>query len=315
MAAAKKVSIVVSFRNEEASLPLLVDEASRVLDAEPEDYEFVFVNDDSNDGSVAALEKLGAQGAPIRLVNMTRRFGVEECFLAGIEKSEGDAIILMYADLQDPVETLPEMLAHWREGSDVVHAIRRRRIDESASKIVAAHIGYRLINYFSDIDIPVDAGDFKLISRRVATHLLSMHETDPYLRGLIPWIGFRQSKVEYDLQPRRIGNSKVPLFGYKALTVLLTGLMSFSLYPIFLVLMAGAFGLALSALLALVLLLLRPAGALTLGLAVYATALWSGLMLALGTVGLYAGRAYKDVRGRPRYLVKDVRDLEQRASG
>jgi polyisoprenyl-phosphate glycosyltransferase len=216
--------------------------------------------------------------------------------------------------MQDPPEIVNEMLARWRKGADIVHGVRKRRVGESRLKIVASHIAYRIINRIAEIPIPNDAGEFKLMSRAVANHLLKLNESDPYLRGLIPWIGYIQDYVEYDLQPRAAGRSHVPLFGTKAWTVFLSGLTSFSLLPIYSILVVGVVGtplivgtplmICISVSIAL-LALFNPVPAWSVWLS-FALLLWSTVMLAIGLVGVYVGRIYKDVRGRPRYIIKQV---------
>ena len=308
------VSIVFSYRNEEEVLPILITSVTEALKDIPEDLELIFVDDASTDNSVDVIVGLAEHTGNLRLVKMSRRFGVEECFLAGVEHARGDVIVLMYTDMQDPPETIVRMLEKWRHGADIVHAVRRRRLGENRLKIIASHLAYRIIGKISEIPIPNDAGEFKLMSRVAADHLLKLRETDPYLRGLIPWVGFTQDCVEYDLQPRAAGRSHVPLFGKKAWTVFLSGLTSFSMLPLYSILVFGLFGtiFSLSALLLIVsafILSNAPLWSLWLALALL---LWSSMMLAIGFVGIFVGRIYKDVRGRPRYIIKEVLDLKSK---
>jgi glycosyltransferase involved in cell wall biosynthesis len=305
------ISIIFSFRNEEEVLPILIKRVTEALQSIPEDLELIFVDDASTDNSVRTIVELAKQVANLRLIQMTRRFGVEECFLAGLEHAKGDAVVLMYTDMQDPPEIVSEMLVRWRKGADIVHGVRKHRLGESKLKIVASHIAYRIISRVSEVPIPNDAGEFKLMSRVVANHLLKLRETDPYLRGLIPWIGYTQDYVEYDLQPRAAGKSHVPLFGKKAWTVFLSGLTSFSLLPIYFILVAGVLGTILTAstlVLIAAVAVFKPIPAWILWLN-FALLLWSTVMLAIGLVGIYVGRIYKDVRGRPRYIIKEVLDF------
>jgi glycosyltransferase involved in cell wall biosynthesis len=307
------VSVVFSFKNEEAVLPLLVAEMKKVFDTIEEDWELIFVNDASTDRSVDILKeeavKLGA--GRLKVVEMSRCFGVEESFLAGIEHARGDAIILMYTDMQDPPSVILEMLAEWRKGADIVHTVRKKRVGEPLSKIVAAHIAYRVIDWMSNIQVPHDSGDFKLITRRVANILLDLKEPEPYLRGLIPWIGFKQARVYYDLMPRVAGQSKVALFGSKARAVLLSGLTSFSVKPTMFILEVGIFGTGLSTLAGILFLIAALFGKAnaTLGLVLLALFLWSTLVLAIGIVGYYISRVFKNTLGRPRYIVREVLEL------
>jgi polyisoprenyl-phosphate glycosyltransferase len=301
------ISFVFSFYNEEQILPLLIGRIREVMLKEPDDFELIFVNDASTDHSAQKIQTLaqGKSKGKIVLVNMSRKFGVEEGFLAGIQTAQGDAVILMYADMQDPPELVREMLKLWREGAEVVHTVRRRRIKEHPLKMAAAFFAYRLITRLADIPIPLDAGEFKLLSRRVAQHLLALPEAEPYLRGLIPWIGYRQNYVDYDMQPRPLGRSKVPLFGKKAWTVFLSGMVSFSDWPVLGILSLGVMGILSSSILAIILALGQSLGARSIGL-LFLLFLWATLMVALGIVGLYVLRIYKNTRGRPRYIIKEV---------
>lgn len=301
------VSIIFSFRNEELCLPHLFDRLEQVMAGQPEKFELIFVDDCSTDKSAEIIRSRACDRYRIKLVEMSRRWGVEECFLAGLEQAEGDAVVMMYTDLQDPPETLIEMLAKWREGADVVHTIRRQRIGEKQSKIIAAWFAYRLINFLSDIEIPTDAGEFKLLSRRVADQLKALGERDPYLRGLVPWIGFKQAYVEYDMQPRPYGESKIPLFGNKAQSVLINGLVSFSDKPIRLMFKLGLAAAAVSVPW-LLLTLLLGGGALA-ALFPFLTLLFGISVGALAVVGMYTVRSYNETRGRPRWICERVETL------
>lgn len=301
------VSFIFPFYNEEETLPLLIRRIQEVMSKEPEGYEMIFVNDDSKDDStrVIAQEASHSKKGKIVLVNMSRRFGVEESFMAGLHVAQGDCAILMYTDMQDPPEVVSRMLQYYREGVEVVHTVRRRRIGEHPLKKVAAFFAYRIIGGMAEIKIPFDAGEFKLLSKNVVQHLLRMREMEPYLRGLIPWIGFKQTFVEYDMQPRAAGNKKVALFGKKAWTVFLSGIISFSDSLIYLILLTGLAGLAAALGLGILFLIYHRLGwfgpAEEFGLF-----LWATLMLALGILGLYLLKTYKNTRGRPHYIVKEV---------
>jgi dolichol-phosphate mannosyltransferase len=306
-----KISIVVSFFNEASTLASFIQRVDSVFKGRTESYEIIFVNDDSTDGSLAVIKDAAAHKsskASIRTVTMSRRFGVEECFLAGLEYAKGDAVILMYADLQDPPEVIPQMLEHFYHGSQVVHTVRSKRVGDPLLKKAAAHIAYRMVKGSASFPIPVDAGDFKLLSKKVVGLLLGLSETDPYLRGLIPWIGFKQTCVSYDMQPRQGGNSKVPLFGKKAWTVFLSGVTSFSHFPIPLMLISGLAVFALSGLGCFVLLGQGRLESWSFALA-YISLLWAVLVIMLALLGIYVLRTYKDVRGRPRYIVAEVAEI------
>ena len=191
------VSVVLSFRNEAETLPTLIARLTTMFRTQPVEYELIFVNDASTDASLQILTNARAQNPRIKILTMSRRFGVAECVRAGMSASRGDAIVYMDADLQDPPEIIPTLLSEWQKGADVVHTLRSRREGESQMKMRLTALAYRIIRSGSTLALPVDAGDFKLLSRKAVTHLLALEESDPYLRGLTVWIGFRQVLVPY----------------------------------------------------------------------------------------------------------------------
>lgn len=308
--AAKLISVIVSFRNEEDNIPHLVRRLTAVFDKEPERLEIIFVNDDSSDRSLEVLRNLNAADNRIKIVNMARRFGVSECVLAGMETARGDAVIYLDCDLQDPPELIPKMLHEWRNGSQVVHTLREQRLGESPTKMFLTRMAYRAIQLGSNIKLPVDCGDFKLLDRLVVERLITLPENDPYLRGLVIWIGYKQTFVPYIREARHSGTTHFPLFSRNPWRTVIGGITSFSNMPIYVFGMVGVAG----ALLSLGLLLGSLLGYVFTNMAGFGTAfliglgllLWSILVLAISTVGLYVVRIYKDVRGRPRYIIKDT---------
>lgn len=287
------VSVVLSFRNEAENIPTLVARLAATFAEQPVDYELIFVNDASTDRSLDLLIGERARNPRVKVLNMSRRFGVAEGVLAGMEAARGDAVVYMDADLQDPPELIPEMIARWRGGSDVVHTIRTRRHGENALKMLATGMAYRIIQFGSSIELPVDAGDFKLLSRRVVDHLLKLREADPYLRGLVVWLGYPQVFVPYEREARHAGRTHFPFFSRNPWKTFALGLTTFSFMPIYACLALAAAGLVLAAVLALT-------SGLMAGLLVF---LWALLMGAVAVVGVYVIRIYKDVRGRPAFIV------------
>ena len=302
------ISVVLSFRNEEEVLPELIRRVVDVLSKEPEDYEIIFVNDDSNDRSLELLIKARAENPRMKIVNTSRRFGMVECILAGIEYATGDAIIYLDTDLQDPPEVIPELLEKWREGVDVVYTVRTKRKGENPLKMWLTRQAYRVIGSVSEVDLPVEAGNFRLINRKIRDHLLQLGEVEPYLRGLVRWIGFRQEPVYYEREARFAGTCHVPLLGIGPAREFILGVTSFSTVPIFLIFLLGFFTSTLS----LGGLFIIGLSGVMGGISGQATLialllfLWGLLMFAIGFVGIYVARVYKDVRGRPRYIVKDT---------
>ena len=287
------VSVVLSFRNEAGNIPTLVARLAAAFAEQPVDYELIFVNDASTDRSLDLLIGERARNPRVKVLNMSRRFGVAEGVLAGMEAARGDAVVYMDADLQDPPELIPELIARWRAGSDVVHTIRTRRHGENALKMFATGMAYRIIQFGSSIELPVDAGDFKLLSRRVVDHLLRLREADPYLRGLVVWLGYPQVFVPYERDARHSGRTHFPFFSRNPWKTFALGLTTFSFMPIYACLALAAAGLVLAAVLALT-------SGLMAGLLVF---LWALLMGAVAVVGVYVIRIYKDVRGRPAFIV------------
>jgi dolichol-phosphate mannosyltransferase len=302
------ISVVLSFRNEEEVLPELIRRVVGVLSKEPEDYEIIFVNDDSNDRSLELIMAARAENPRMKIVNTSRRFGMVECILAGIEYATGDAIIYLDTDLQDPPEVIPELLEKWRDGADVVYTVRTKRNGENPLKMWLTRQAYRIIGSVSEVDLPVDAGNFRLINRKIRDQLLQLNEVEPYLRGLVRWVGFRQEPVYYERGPRFAGTCHVPLLGIGPAKEFMTGLTSFSVAPIYLIFVFGfvVTVLALAALAAIV--LGGIAGGLSgaAAMTAFTVFLWGSLIFAIGFVGVYVARVYKEVRGRPRFIVKDT---------
>ena len=302
------VSVVLSFRNEEDVLAELIRRLNAVFSKQSVDYELVFVNDDSTDGSYALLKKTAAKNKKIKVVNMSRRFGVSECVMAGMAYASGDAVVYMDSDLQDPPEVIPELIAKWKDGAEVVYTVRTKREGESPFKMWITRMAYRAITASSEIDLPINAGDFRLLSRKMVDQLLELGEMDPYTRGLIPWLGGRQEPVYYQRDARAGGDAHFSLLGslnpYKTF---ISGLTSFSMAPIFLIFLIGGMVSALS----LMWILLTWIGIFDGGgWVAFLLLLWGSLMFSLGFVGIYVGRTYKDVRGRPRHIVRDTINLD-----
>jgi dolichol-phosphate mannosyltransferase len=290
------VSVVFSFRNEAGNIPTLVARLDKAFAGQEADYEAIFVNDASTDASLRLLMEERERNARIRIVNMSRRFGVAEGIMAGMRVSRGDAVVYMDADLQDPPEVIPTLIARWREGADVVHTVRTRRHGENALKMAATRLAYRLIHLGSSIRLPVDAGDFKLLSRPAIDHLLRLRESDPYLRGLVVWIGFTQVTIPYERESRHAGRTHFPFFSRNPWKTFTMGMTSFSFMPIYACFALAALGLV--AAFGLVL-----AGSTLLAAVTF---FWATTVAAIAVVGTYIIRIYKDVRGRPPYIIESV---------
>jgi dolichol-phosphate mannosyltransferase len=305
------ISLLFSFRNEEEVLPELLKRVRAMAFNLPVATEFVFINDASTDRSLELLTAEALQDPRVKIINMSRRFGVAECYLAGMAHARGDAVVTLDSDLQDPPEIIPELVEKWLAGSEVVYTVRTKREGETAFKRWLTRLAYKAIRSVANEELPVEAGDFKLIGRRVVDQLVRLNEKDPYLRGLVTWAGFKQTPVYYERQARSKGASHFPLLGSKGpLLTFVTGFTSFSVVPLLALLVAGL-ALAAFALLGAVLLgALQVFGAhafRSFWWLLAAGAFFSGLQLiGLGILGLYLGRVYNDVRNRPHYIVESM---------
>lgn len=313
------VSVVLSFRNEDEVLSELIRRLQNSLRPLPTRYELIFVNDASIDNSLEILLKARETDPGIKILNMSRRWGVSECTLAGIANSSGDAVIMMDADLQDPPELLPELIAKWQQGADVVNTVRRSRSGESAVKMLITRCAYRLIRIISTVDLPVDAGDFKLLSRRAADQLVKLQqESQPYLRGLTRWIGFPQDTLIYDRQPRLAGETHYSLLkSFNPMRTFVSGLISFSAVPLYAI-----------TFLALAMVAITACGWIYAGIAALfnlpayganASCLWPltfGTIqtFCLGIVVLYLARIYAIVQARPNYIIASRIGFENKDS-
>jgi dolichol-phosphate mannosyltransferase len=303
------LSIVVPCFNEEACLPALHERLSAAArSAAGEDYEIVLVNDGSSDGSWALMRGLAAHDDHVTAVNLSRNHGHQLALTAGLDLCRGETILIIDADLQDPPELLPAMIETMRnEGADVVYGVRRSRSGETAFKRATAHGFYRLLSRATEVDIPVDTGDFRLMSRRALDALLAMPEQARFIRGMVAWIGFRQVPFAYDRQERFAGETKYPF--RKMMRFALDALTGFSSAPLKL---ASHVGLALS--IGSVILIVYIAYAWSAGRNIPG---WTSLMLVvvvigavqmfvLALMGEYIGRLYNEAKGRPLYIVQEV---------
>lgn len=301
------VSVVLSLYNEEETIPELIERLTTVFARTPYDYELVFVNDASTDRSLNLLEGHCGRDPHIKVLNMSRNFGVSQCAMAGFEHASGDAVIVMDADLQDPPEVIPELIEQWRQGADVVYTVRTDRAGESPIKLWVTKLAYRVLHFTSDIELPIEAGDFKLLSRRVVDELVRLREKDPFLRGLVHWVGFRQVPVYYRREKRFAGQSHFHFYGRRVILTFLSGVTSFSLAPLYAALVLGFLVSSGAFLYLLAVLWMKYAGWNLPGWsAIMATTLFLGgtQLLTIGVLGLYVGTIYKEVKRRPNYIVE-----------
>jgi dolichol-phosphate mannosyltransferase len=303
---AVQLSVVLPCYNERETLGPLTERLVPLLErAVGGRFEIVFVDDGSTDGCGEMLDRLAEQDPRVVVLHFSRNFGHQAALSAGLEASTGAAVVLMDSDLQDPPEVIELFLARWREGHEVVYAVRRKR-KEGPLKRTAYALFYRSMRAIADIDIPPDAGDFCLLDRAVVDVLTGLRERQPFLRGLRSWVGFRQVGVEYDRQARFAGAPKYTL--RKLVRLAVSGYVGFSVAPLRLATWLGfaaavvGFLLALWAVVTQLLAIPAPRG----WASTMATVLFLGgvQLLVLGVIGEYLGRVYDEVRGRPRYIVR-----------
>jgi len=316
------LSIIFSFRNEEDVLQELITRVRGVLTKEKErgtiaGWELIFVNDASNDKSVEILLRHAQNTKDIKIITMARVFGVAPCVMAGLAHAQGDAAVYMDADLQDPPELIPEMLKAMREqNADVVHTLRRSRRGESPLKLYITKIGYRILNRYSNVPIPQEAGDFKLLSRRVIDNLLLLKEINPFMRGLVAWVGFKQVFIAYDRQARFAGKSKFFVLGKKVISNFLnSAIINFSSVPLKIASYCGLCAILIDILFAIHVLTQKVSGVAIPG--------WTALMLVIifiggvqlfciGIIGLYLNSVHEQSKMRPNYIIESTYGISSR---
>ena len=310
----KLISFVFSFRNEEKNLKSLIDRVHKsVKKTQNWDYELIFVNDDSTDNSENILLDLQKQ-FPIKIINMSRRFGTNPCVLAGFENCSGDCIIYMDSDLQDPPELITELVKQHEKGFDIVHTKRTKRLGEPKFKLFFTNIAYTIIHKLSDINLEKDVGDFKLISKRALDKILEQKEYNPYIRGLSVWVGFKQTYIDYVREAREAGESKFSLFAEGPVTQFIRGVTSYSLKPLYLGVLLGFFAFLFSILLIIYAFYAKASGIAvpgTTGILIVISFFSGALLSTIGIMGIYLARIFEQTKGRTRYVIKDIKDYKK----
>jgi glycosyltransferase involved in cell wall biosynthesis len=302
------VSVVIPVYNEEASIDALMLRVFGLLERESIEAEVVCIDDGSTDGTWDKLVAWCTRYPALTLVGLSRNFGKEIAIAAGLDIAEGNAVVLMDGDLQHPPEVIPKFIAQWRAGFDIVYGVRSNREQDSPVRRALSNAFYRLFNAVSNTPITPDAGDFRLMDRKVVDAIRRMRERARFMKGIYSWVGFRSVAVEFDVGPRRHGKSSFSPTRLFALAF--DGILSFSTVPLRIAMYSGAV-IALAALALGAFYLFRT---ITLGIDVpgYASlivsvlALSGFMMLQIGLVGLYLGRIYDEVKARPLYLVREI---------
>ena len=304
----KTITVLIPCYNEENSIDLLYEHLQKVI-SQLQEYNFqvLLVNDGSKDNTLAKMQELNEKDPAVSYLSLSRNFGKENAMLAGLDYADGDAVILMDADLQDPPELIPQMLQEWEKGYDDVYARRRTRAGETWFKKASAHWYYRILQKFSDIDIPADVGDFRLLDRQAVDALCLLREKQRYTKGLFSWIGYNKKELLFDREPRAVGSTKMNFLKLFGLAV--DGITSFSVAPLRL---ASVLGLFISSV-AFLYLLYVVGKTLLFGdpVAGYPSMIsiilfMGGIQLVvLGIIGEYVGRIFYEAKRRPDYLVSE----------
>jgi glycosyltransferase involved in cell wall biosynthesis len=303
-----KYSIIAPIYNEIENLPALYQRVKAVMDSTAEPWELILVDDGSTDGSTDKIRELAQNDKTVRPVIFARNFGHQVAITAGWDYARGDAIVIIDADLQDPPETILELVKKWKEGYEVVYAVRGEREGESWFKKFTAAMFYRLIYSITDVKIPVDTGDFRLMDRKVVDVLKKMKERHRFPRGMSAWVGFKQIGVKYKRSARVAGVTKYPFS--KMLKLALNAITGFSYFPLQVATFFGFVSAGVSILAIPVVAILRLAGShffegqtTTLISVLF---LGGVQLISLGILGEYVGRLYDEAKGRPLYIVRDA---------
>ena len=307
------LSIVIPIYNEAENIPDLYEALKKTLDDQQISFEIIMVDDGSRDNSLAIMRKLSESDFRVKYASFSRNFGHEAASSCGFRMAQGKTAVLMDADMQDPVDLIPKMFSKWQEGYEVVHARRSTRDGESFIKKSTSYAFYRLINIFSDIKLPVDVGDFRLVDRKVVEAFNRFTERSRFVRGLFSWVGYKQTILEYQRLPRRRGKTK---YNWTRLLLLsMDALFGFSLVPLRLCMLIGIITVIFSFIITCVIIFQK----LFLDLEIQGYALLtSGMFLLggvqltfLGVLGEYIGKIFREVQGRPLYIVAESSDTAQ----
>jgi glycosyltransferase involved in cell wall biosynthesis len=301
-------SIIAPIYNEKDNLPELHRRVTEVMDSTHEPWELILIDDGSSDGSSNIIRELAKKDKHIRPVIFARNFGHQVAVTAGLDYSRGDAVVIIDADLQDPPELIIEMAEKWKEGNEVVFAVRAEREGESWFKLWTASLFYRIISLITDVKIPLDTGDFRLMDRKVVSVMNQMRERHRFLRGMSAWVGFKQVGVEYKRAARMAGETKYPF--RKMFRLALNAITGFSYFPLQVATYFGFVSAGISILAIPVVVYMRASGSRAfLGQAttLIAVLFLGGVQLiSLGILGEYIGRLYDEAKGRPLYITREA---------
>jgi dolichol-phosphate mannosyltransferase len=302
------LSVVVPVFNEAEVVGAFYERMSSVLRSLTDlDHELVFVDDGSTDGSLEELRSLSETDPAIKIVRFSRNFGHQIAITAGIDHAVGDAIVVIDADLQDPPELVREFVEKWEDGYDVVYGVRADREGETRAKLATANVFYRILRRFTQVEIPVDVGDFRLLSSRAAAHFRQLREKDRFVRGLVSWLGFKQIGIPYSRDARQAGETKYPY--RKMVKFAMDGITSFSNVPLKLASWLGYLASGLAFLYLASVFVQKAVGGTVQGWATIMVAmlfLGGVQLICIGIIGEYIGRIFNEIKPRPMYVIEDV---------
>jgi len=310
-------TIIAPIYNEVENIPLLYSRVSEVMEQTGEPWEFVMVDDGSSDGSTEKILKLQSKDEKVKAVIFARNFGHQIAVTAGLDTSKGEAVIIIDADLQDPPEVILDLIQKWKEGYEVVYAVRSKREGESWFKLFTASAFYRVIQRITDVNIPSDTGDFRLLDRKVVQVMNGMREKHRFLRGMSVWVGFRQTGVEYEREERFAGETKYPL--KKMIRFASDAITGFSYFPLQLAMYLGFIAAGISIVSIPLVIVLRITGSQAFfgqATTLIAVLFLGGVQLiSLGLLGEYVGRLYDEAKDRPLYIVRENPEKDQEKEG
>jgi len=312
----KKISVVVPMYYEEEVAKECYTRLKNVLEKiENYNYEIIFINDGSKDKTLEILKEIAEENENVKIISFSRNFGHQCAVTAGLRYVTGDAIVIIDADLQDPPELIPEMIKLWEEGNEVIYGKRKSREGESRFKLLTASMFYKTLNALSDVEIPKDTGDFRLVDRKVVEVINSLPEHNKFLRGLFSWVGFKQKAYEYERKERYAGKTKYPL--KKMLKLAQDGIFSFSIKPLKIVGAMGILSVIISIMLFVYAVLsyafdwnnLVPGWT---SLMVTMTFIGGMILISLWMIGEYIGRIYDETKRRPEYIIDETINIEEK---
>jgi polyisoprenyl-phosphate glycosyltransferase len=305
----KKIAIVVPFLNEQENVPVLYERLVKAMAGQPEDFEIIFVDDGSTDGSPAWIAAKAREDQRVKMLRLSRNFGHQIAITAGMDHADGDAVVIIDADLQDPPEAIPELLAKWREGNQVVYAVRESREGETWLKKFLAESFYQLFHRLAKVDVPMRAGDFRLVDRAVVNALKQVRELHRFMRGLTSWVGFTQTAVYYKRAARHAGKTKYPV--WKSARLAWDAITSFSATPLRWITGFGMLVSVVGFVLALNIVLTKVFGSGNqfqqgwTSLAAIMLLLGGIQLVCVGLLGQYVSRVFEEAKKRPLYFIKE----------